>query len=353
MVRRFLVGSALIGLTTAGLAALAPPASAIPWNGLIVPAILASYSGTGCSVTPPGPGASEAIVSNTPVSFGAAGSATGTGPIAEDSGVMGGSVEGAAYFAESGGDASSFDVSARVKLETKRDLGDGSACSATSTGVFTIETFFSLSEPRILVLDLSVLGRGHTQYNLIMTHLTSGGMTGMVPNISGAERSQKTVLRLPAGVWQIHGQFTVSASSEASIATADNRLRLRGEFKPLGAADGAADGAGAKYVTLADGQNCATNSLTADFTKKAGNGGTKPKKSQGKGKGKAKKRKPVIKKATFYVNGVKVRTVKKPTNRTRTTIRNLPLRKKTTVSVQLKLPGKGVATVERTYLPCA
>ena len=51
--------------------------------------------------------------------------------------------------------------------------------------------------------------------------------------------------------------------------------------------------------------------MTADFTKKAGK---KAKKGQ----------KPVISKATFYVNGAKVKTTKKPNKKTLVTLPGIP-----------------------------
>jgi hypothetical protein len=108
-------------------------------------------------------------------------------------------------------------------------------------------------------------------------------------------------------------------------------------FDDPGVATTAPEGDGAKYVDLAAGRTCAAGSVTGTWKSKAG-------------KGKNRK----IKKATFYVNDVKVASVKKPKKQTTTTLTGLVSGKPADVMVKIKLAkkGAGTVTVERSYLPC-
>ena len=127
-------------------------------------------------------------------------------------------------------------------------------------------------------------------------------------------------------------------SSQPSTKTTSVKYHI--SFDTPGAATTAAEGDGTKYLTLADGRTCATASLTGEWKSKAG-------------KGKNRK----IKKAVFYVNDVKVKTVKKPKKKTTTTLTGLDPDQPADVEVRIKLakkPKKGdrTVTVERSYLPC-
>jgi hypothetical protein len=259
---------------------------------------------------------------------------------------MSASVTGSAQVSESAGSLSAFDVTASLKANVSRALGGGSTCSATSLAAVNVTGSFSTASPGLLSLDFSSLGSGFGQHSLTLVRVAPVPPSGALPAMYNLTGRTHHLLAVPAGDWSFTTTMSASAVSNNSPGqpppSADLRVRLHGEFKPFGVADGAATGTGSKYVSLGDNQTCASHSVTADFTKKAGR-----KAKQGK--------KPVIKKATFFVNGAKVRSVKKPHRNTLVTLTGLPVDDNVEVSAQLKLQarGKGTATVERTYLPCS
>ena len=205
---------------------------------------------------------------------------------------------------------------------------------------------FSTASAGLLELDFSNLGTGLSQHNVNITrNAPAPASVGIVVSINEFGRTHR-LLAVQPGDYTMTVQL-VAQAADTNLAgqpgpSANVRTNVHGAFKPFGVADGASSGSGAKYLTLADSQTCASHSVTADFTKKAGK--------------KAKKgKKPVIKKATFFVNGAKVKSVKKPNKNTLVTLTGLPADDTVEVSAQLKLQakGKGTVTVERTYLPCS
>ena len=333
-------------MSLAGLAAIAPPASAAPWTGQVATTSSFGYGGAGCSPSNTGASPATPLPSNTPLPLNHSGSATGTGPTAPDTGSMSASVIGSAQVSESAGSLAVFDVTASLKATASRALGGGSACSASSVAAVNLTGSFSTASPGLLDLDFSSLGSGFGQHTLTLVRVAPTPPSGALPIMYNMTGTTHHLLAVQAGDWSFTTTMSATALSNNSVGqpppSADLRVKLHGEFKPFGLADGAATGAGKKYVALPESQTCASHSVTADFTKKAGK--------------KAKKgKKPVIKKATFFVNGAKVRSVKKPHKNTLVTLTGLPVDENVEVSARLKLQakGKGTVTVERTYLPCS
>lgn len=350
--RRLLVGVSLIPLAVAGLTALAPPASAAPWSGTLTPTVVFYNSGAGCTVASSGPLAPViALPANTPTPFNHASATTGAGANPGDTNALNAAVAGTAHVVEAGASVSSFDISARLTAQATRALGEGSACSASANAALNLNSTFSTSSAGILVLDYDSPGTGFSQNTIVLFRAGDTSFSQLVSADHEMNGTRRFVYAVEPGDWNLFGSFGVvvsSANGPSSLApSADVQFRLRGEFHPFGAASGRSVGTGTKYVKFPDTQTCGSHSLVADFTKKAG-----PKPKKGKSTT-AKPRKPVIKKAIFYVNGAKVRTVKKPHKNTKVTLNNLPADEETTVSVVLKLRGKIPVTVERTYLPCS
>jgi hypothetical protein len=108
-------------------------------------------------------------------------------------------------------------------------------------------------------------------------------------------------------------------------------------FDEPGVATSAAEGDGSKYLKLSAGRTCANGTLTGKWKAKAGKGDDR-----------------TVKKAVFRVNGVKVKTVKKPKKKQTTVLTGLDPDEAADVSVTLKLVKKGTGqlSLERSYLPC-
>ncbi len=303
-------------LALAAVAVTAPPASAAPWAGQYGKGTFYSYSGAGCSASSPGTAlAMVAMPANTPVSLDVADSATGTGPVAGDTGTMSASVAGTAQIAEGAGGVTALDVSVDLTANAARALGGGSACSASSQSAAVVTGTFTTSAAGLLDLHISNLGTGFGQHQITLIRTTPGPLSGSQTISVGETGRTHRVVSVQPGDYQVQVQLVAAATSSNAAGqpgpATNLKVRLHGDFKPFGVADGAQSGTGSKYVKLADGVTCASHSVTADFTKKAGK---KAKKGQ----------KPVISKATFYVNGAKVKTTKKPNKKTLVTLSGIP-----------------------------
>jgi hypothetical protein len=337
-------------LALAGLALTPQPASAAPWTGGYAQQTGFNYSGAGCSPSNTGVSTPMApLVSNTSTPLGLSGNSAGTGPVVGDTGAMSASVSGSARINESAGSVTDFDVTANLAASASRALGAASACSASATAAIVISGTFSTTSAGLLDLDFSNLGTGFTQHQVTLARTAPGPVSaGIVFSINESGRTHRMMAVQP-GDYQLSVQFAAQAASTNSAGSpgpsVNTKANLHGVFRPFGVAEGAASGAGAKYLTLADSQTCASHSVTADFTNLAG----KKVKKNKKGK------KPVIKKATFFVDGTAVTSVKKPNKNTLVTLTGLPADDTVEVSAQLKLQakGKGTVTVERSYLPCS
>jgi hypothetical protein len=346
-VRRTLAALGAGVLALAGLALTAQPASAAPWNGTLGQQTSFSNSGAGCAASSTGVSAPLAVVaSNTLVPVNLSSTSDGTGPVAGDTSAMSAAVTGSVQINESAGGVTDFDVTANLSASATRALGAASACSATSLAAVTVNGSFSTASAGLLDLDFSNLGAGFTSHNVNITRTTPAPLTASLIFSTNELGRTHRLLAVQAGSYTISVTLVAQAADTNTAGQpgplANVKTKLHGAFKPFGVAEGASSGSGSKYLTLADSQACAPHSVTADFTNKAGK--------------KAKKgKKPVIKKATFFVNGAKVRSVKKPHKNTLVTLTGLPVDDNVEVSAQLKLQakGKGTVTVERTYLPCS
>ena len=346
-VRRALavLGSGVLAL--AGLALTAQPASAAPWVGTLGQQTSFSNSGAGCAASSTGVSAPlTPVASNTLVPLNLSSTSDGTGPVAGDTSTMVASVAGSLQINESGGNVTDFDVTANLTAGASRALGAASACSTSSLAAATLNGTFSTASAGLLDLDFSNLGTGYSSHTVTITRTAPAPPTSsLIFSINELGRTHR-LLAVQAGSYNMTVTF-VAQASDTNVAgqpgrVANLRTHLHGAFKPFGVAEGPSSGSGSKYLTLTDSQACASHSVTADFTSKAGK--------------KAKKgKKPVIKKATFFVNGAAVRSVKKPNKNTLVTLTGLPADDNVEVFAQLKLQakGKGTVTVERSYLPCS
>jgi hypothetical protein len=256
---------------------------------------------------------------------------------------MSAAITGVAQLNETAGSFTGLDVTGRVTATATRALGSTSACSAGGSIQAIIAGTFSIASPGLLDLDLSNLGSGSTQEQVQLFRVTPGPPSGSQTLSMNEIGRVHRLITVQAGDYQLYVLMVGAATSTTSPGTAppstDVTFEMHGVIKSFGVADGGPKGAGAKYLTFPDSLTCASHSVVADFTKKAGK--------------KAKRgEEPVIRKATFFVDDAKVRKVSKPNKNTLVTVTGLP-DDVVTVRADLKLPGKGVVSVERTYLPCS
>ena len=227
-----------------------------------------------------------------------------------------------------------------LQASVNADLGAATTCAAAAAAAALTQFTFDLPTAKYLLFEAD-------EVNTQMTVLIQKGLGGPDPVVEFdspvyAPHHMRTVsVFLPAGSYQGLIQHVVNAhapSATNTITSRTGKATVDLTFEEPGAAMAAAEGDGGKYVDLAAGRSCGTASLAATWKSKAG-------------KGKNVK----VKKATFYVNGVKVKSVKKPKKKDVTTLPGLDPLKTLDVLVKVKLVkhGAGTVTVERSYLPCS
>jgi len=340
--RALRLGTAAL-LAMGAVALTGPSASAAPWTGTYGRTTGFSYSGAGCAVSGPGTTLGPTpISSNSATSVDHSGAVTGTGPTAPDTATMSASTTGSATITEAAGSVTDLDLNLHMVTSAHRALGAASACSAAAQALTSLGGTFSTASPAVLDLDIASLGTGSRVLTVSLVRINPAPLAGSLTSTFDEIGRSKRVVVVPAGDWSVSisaQSMSTDSNTPGSPPASDAQIHLHGAFRTLGSAVGATAGAGTKYLAFGDGQTCATHSVLADFTDKAGK---KPK--HGK--------KPVIKKATFFVNDVKVKTVKKPNKNTVVTIDGLPAQEDARVSAELKLTGKGTTSVARVYYPC-
>jgi len=340
----------LVGVIGAGALVVAPlafgaaPAMAAPFAGQAVKSTTFSASGGGCAVTSPG---STSPATNfgagAPVSLTQAQSSAGTGPTAPDTATLSAAVNGSFVAHEAGGALTDFSGNISGSTSVNRALGSSSACSWSSTAVAQAVGTFT-SNGGLWDINLSLTGTGFGLAEVVLIK-SSGLMTQTVAAHVGQSGRTHSLVSLTPGDYTLQVIFEAIASGTNTAnqppPASNVRMKVSGVFRGFGTAEGPETGTGSKYLDLANNLTCASHSVTGDFTNKAGK--------------KAKKgHKPVIQKAEFFVNGAKVKTVKKPNKKTTVTLSGLPDTDMVDVSATLKLgKGKGKVTVERSYFPCS
>jgi hypothetical protein len=340
----------LVGVVGAGALVLASvaldaaPAMAAPFAGQAQKQTTFSATGAGCAVTSPGSTSPATnFAAGAPVSLAQALSTSGTGPTAPDTATLSAAVNGSFVAHEAGGVLTDFSADATASTSVNRALGGSSACTWNSTAAGTVVGTFT-SNGGLWDVHLSLFGAGNGVAEIILIKGTGGATTeSVVAHVGQNGRSHSLISAAPGDyTLEVVVEAMSSGSNTANSAppASNAHVIVSGVFRGFGVADGAASGTGTKYLDLAGSLTCASHSVKGDFTNKAGK---KVKHGQ----------KPVIKKAVFFVNGAKVKSVNKPNKKTTVTLAGLPDTDTVDVSAQLTLTGGGKVTVERSYLPCS
>ncbi|HET6939261.1 MAG TPA: hypothetical protein VFI19_11675, partial [Nocardioides sp.] len=316
-----------------------------PFAGQVQKQAQFTATGTTCAVGSAGTTSTSAFAAGTPVSLAGTQSTTGTGPTAPDTATLSQATNGSFVAHEAAGLLTDFSADATATSSVTRALGGSSACTWRSTGSATVIGTFT-TNGGVWDVNVKLFGSGSGIVELVFIKTaTPSASESLIAHVGEVSRTH-SLISLTPGDYTLEvvvgavsaGTNTVDTPPPASNAHAI----VSGVFRGFGVADGAATGDGTKYLDLPNGLTCASHSLKADFTKKAGK---KVKKGQ----------KPVIEKAVFFVNDAKVKSVKKPNKSTTVTLSGLPDTDTLDVSAQLTLSGKGKGkvTVERSYLPCS
>lgn len=331
-----------VALAAAGLLAVPSTSHA---GVLDIPQTQAAVGFTGSgSCTASGPGGVSSLATpfaadGIPVTTTASSSATYTHNVDNtDVTTMTGSITNTVRATQAGGALRTFDVDVTSQLSVQAAKGAAQACAAAVTSQGVSVASFDLPTPKYVTAHI----RSKGSVGVVILQNTAGPIAGLLQQVNYFLHSDLTQrIYLPAGTWvmQIQSQNILQAPtpSLAMPSPSTSRLDLSLIFDDPGKATGVAKGGGKKYLDLSAGRTCAAGSLTATWKSKAGKGDDR-----------------TVKKAVFRVDGAKVKTVKKPKKKQKTTLSGLDPDEMAEVSVTLKLvkKGAGKVTVERTYLPC-
>jgi hypothetical protein len=165
----------------------------------------------------------------------------------------------------------------------------------------------------------------------------SSDVQAVISYNAGSSSSASAVLKAGTGFISINQAYLdVQAAATAGTVSRAGDVSFDVGFQTPGVADGTQFGSGAKYVKLADGRGCSTGTVDLTWTKKAGKGDHR-----------------TVKKATVFVNGAKVKSVKKPKKKQVTHLTGIDPTGNARVQVVLKVKDKGELYTDRSYLQCS
>lgn len=338
--RRRLAGAASLAIVLGGLALVTPsPAHADVLDPLSAGAVLTTIDyDEDCILT--GTGSREEF---TPVADGLARTFTlnntaSAAPLSSPDAVVStanAAVTSTVTFNQSGGQLSSITAQSGASAEIS---SADESCIKTSEAALEIALAFELVRPAYVTIKATA--RGIYAQAIVLSgdpliidnHPGTTIVSAMVGGSSG--RSIGTGL-LPAGKYV---GMLVSAAAVQPNRKAAGESTIEITFDGPGVATNKATGAGKKFVTLPDADNCSNNTAVVTWTKKAG-----------------KKKSPRVKKAVFKVDGVKVGQVKgkKATKGKTTTLKKLPAEKAFTIEGTITLKSGRTVTVQRSYQACS
>jgi hypothetical protein len=259
---------------------------------------------------------------------------------ATDVTTLNGSVSSTATAQQSGGQLSKVTVDTKYSASLSSTKGIAQKCGAEVTLGGGAQYAFDLVAPAYVTVTLESHGG-------LAQAVAGQGLSGLPEQIAvafgaGSHATSTGTVLLPAGTnfigMQIHQDGVEAPTPTSAKTSASGNASMTVTFQTPGIATTAATGDGKKYVDPAAGRSCAAGTLASTWKSKAGKGDNRK-----------------VKKAVFYVNDTKVKTVKKPKKKDVTTLSGLNPEKAAhlEVVIQLAKKGAGKVRVERDYLPCS
>lgn len=336
-------------LAAASLAAFSPPASAVVISAATTEAHVAfdffPTSGA-CTQNPVVADADQSVpfaADGVAKTASAASSATVThNTDATDVTTLNGSTSSTVTATQSAGQLDKVVVSTSYSASVSSTLGTAQKCGADVSTSSGANYTFDLVAPAYVTVTLDARGG---QAQAIAAQDLSGGTSQIAVaaaiGVGAAHVTSTGTALLPAGPNNIGMNFqadSLDAPTPGFTTTSrSGNAKMTLTFQTPGIATTAAAGDGKKYLALDGGRNCSAGTLAGKWKNKAGKGDSRK-----------------IKKAVFYVNDVKVKSVKKPKKKSVTTLTGLNAELSADVRVVMKLAKKGAGkvTLERAYLPC-
>jgi hypothetical protein len=331
-------------LVTASLALAPTPANAavLTSPGVVASVSFDSFPSTG-SCTTTGSDASQTVpfaadgVARTATTSASA-TVTRDGD-ATDATTMTGSATSTVTAQQAGGQLSQVAVNTSYTGSLSSTLGTAQQCDAQLDLGGGAQFAFDLVSPAYVTVTLESHGG-------IAQAVAGQGLVGSTQIAAavgaGAHATSTGTVLLPAGINNIgmlvHQDTVVAPTPSSARSSTSGHATMTVTFQTPGIATTATSGDGKKYVAPAAGRNCAANILASTWKSKAGKGDSR-----------------TVKKAVFYVNDTKVKSVKKPRKKDVTTLAGLDPEKAAHLEVVIRLAEKGAGKVrvERDYLPCS
>lgn len=261
---------------------------------------------------------------------------------ATDVTTLNGSMSSTATAQQAGGQLSKVTVSTNYSTAVSSTLGAAQKCGAEVSVSGVAQYGFDLVAPTLVTVTLNSHGG-------IAQAISGAGLSGPATQIAvagaiggGPHATSTGTVLLPAGTnyiaLQVHQDALEAPSPTSSRTSASGNSTMTVAFQTPGIATTATAGDGKKYLEPAAGRDCGAGALASTWKSKAGKGDHRK-----------------VKKAVFYVNDVKVKTVKKPKKKQLTTLTGLNPEQTAHLEVVIKLAAKGAGkvSVERDYLPCS
>ncbi|WP_205472129.1 hypothetical protein [Nocardioides sp. SYSU D00038] len=237
---------------------------------------------------------------------------------------------GTATIRSQGGRLVSADIALRTALKMAKPAP--TSCNAYSMQSVELGFTFTIDEPGWFTADIDNRRAGE-----LATGLDTPGTQDWYHETDHPYDSASLRTYLVAGTYFFHTEVRRGHSVETGNLDTAGTASVRVGFTEAGAATSAAVGGGRTFVALPDARDCAGNAVAAAFKQSA--------------------RK--VRKATFYVNGAKKKTVRTPKKGQTVRLTGLADAKAATVRsvVVLKPARKGkpskVKTVTRSYAACS
>jgi hypothetical protein len=340
--RRITAVSSVLALAVAGALGAPPPASAAvisaPLVGVFVRFNDHPASGVTCTTTGLEPSVQAPFAADgAPVTQAA--SSTGTiqnDTVGADKTTLSASGSTTIVATQANGQLSHVTLTANTSASVT-SAAAGTTCGAQALVGPNFTFDFDLTAPMLVTLHVEA---HHFQGQLAVGRVESPSgqpNAAAVVMLDGSTDGTSSAL-LPAGTGYSAGSemgLLLGAPATAGTVSGTGDLKVDISFEQPGVARTSQQGPGGKYVALAGARNCETGAVAATWSKKAG-------------KGKARQ----VKKATVWVDGDKVATVRKPKKKQVTSI---PADPGHAVQVQLflKVKGKGELIAQRSYRPCS
>lgn len=326
-IHRLLAGSLTVTATVAAGSFVAAPAHAALTSPQLT-AVTAINHASGCTASASG-GSSNTTFTDGGSPVTQTQSAAGTVSNGGDVTQVAATGKGTIAVSHAGGSLSTVDYTGTASAKAVPS-SSATACNAVTYG-YSYATFgFTLAHPGWFTISTDGSSSGYAFSSISV----GGGAFSVSQQANGTRMTGRSQLFIPqAGAYSMTIEYGVESAASTATLPQQSKLAMKMHlvYTQAGGAPAAASGSGSSYVRLAGARNCTGDNVAATFTSKATKATT----------------------ATFYVNGVKKKTVHHPSGGTSALLGGLADTSPVTVRAVLALKQGGSVSTSRSYVPCS